>query len=283
MTTHATTSKKKPLTPEQVDDAARLKDLWERWQDAKESLGSRRVSQETFGRDNAIGGQAAVWQYLNGTTALNLSAALAFARGMGCEVSDFSPALAERLKGVVVVDPPFAATGQPMPRWAFAKEAHKLPPANLVKANPAFNRAAALHEMKDGMAEALPEHLRANWGQKRINPMLADGNEDNLQVDYLSDKVAVEVVYRRGQIAIKNVAGAMLKMIMESQHIYNPPRLRAVIILGDTDYAPPPEVRVASNTWTVPIKTAQTPAEVADIITQMEAEAAELFSQEPQD
>lgn len=274
MTTHTTSSKKKPLTPEQIADAARLKDIWERWQDTTQYETGKRVSQEAFGRANNIGGQAAVWQYINGATALNLPAALGFANGLGCKVEDFSPTLAERLPSVTA-DPPWpdarfakpAVLTTPAPGWAYMKR----------------TPVAALQELKGGVPQYLPERLQANWGKRSINPWLNATDEENLTIDYLSDKVAVEVVYRKGNIVLKNVAGSMLKMIMESQHIDNPPRLRAVIILGDAEYTPPPEVRVASLTWNIPIKTAPTPEAAANLIVQMETEAAELFSQEPQD
>lgn len=274
MTTHTTSSKKKPLTPEQIADAARLKDIWERWQDTTQYETGKRVSQEAFGRANNIGGQAAVWQYINGATALNLPAALGFANGLGCKVEDFSPTLAERLPGVTA-SPPWpdarfakpAVLVTPAPGWAYTKR----------------TPVAALQELKGGVPQYLPEKLQANWGNRPISSWLDATDEDNLTVDYLSDRVAVDVVYRRGSVALKNVSGSMLKLIMEGQEDGVTARLRAVIILGDAEYTPPPEVRVASLTWNIPIKTAPTPEAAANLIVQMEAEAAELFSQEPQD
>ncbi|MDR0771469.1 MAG: S24 family peptidase [Burkholderiales bacterium] len=55
------------------------------------------LSQAAFGKAFDIGTQGMVWQYLHADTALNLEAALKFARGLKCSVADFSPRLAEIL------------------------------------------------------------------------------------------------------------------------------------------------------------------------------------------
>lgn len=80
--------KNKPLEPWQVEDAKRLKALF------VERAG---VSQERFAALHEMGGQAVVWQYLNGKIALNLQAAAKFARGLNCAVEEFSPRLAALL------------------------------------------------------------------------------------------------------------------------------------------------------------------------------------------
>jgi len=82
------TSKKSKIEPVHIEEAARLKALFE----ARST-----TSQMKFGADNEIGSQGMVWQYLNARAPLNLDAALKFAKGLGCAVSDFSPRLAENL------------------------------------------------------------------------------------------------------------------------------------------------------------------------------------------
>lgn len=72
----------------QVDDAARLKKIW----DARKP-----VNQATFGADHDIGGQAVVHQYLSGFIPLNARAASKFATGLGVAVDDFSPTLAQEI------------------------------------------------------------------------------------------------------------------------------------------------------------------------------------------
>lgn len=90
-----------PLSPEQIEDAKRLKALY--------SATPHGLSQAEFGQRHEIGSQGMVWQYLNGHTALNAKAAKSFAVGLGCNVSDFSPSLAQEIEhlaeGVAQADP----------------------------------------------------------------------------------------------------------------------------------------------------------------------------------
>ncbi len=69
------TSKKSKIEPVHIEEAARLKRLF----DARST-----TSQMKFGADNEIGSQGMVWQYLNARAPLNLDAALKFAKGLGC-------------------------------------------------------------------------------------------------------------------------------------------------------------------------------------------------------
>ena len=73
----------------QIDDAARLKELF----DSKAQF-----SQEEFGRRFEVGTQGMVWQYLNARRALNIKAASAFAKGLGVAVDSFSPRLADEIR-----------------------------------------------------------------------------------------------------------------------------------------------------------------------------------------
>jgi len=82
---------KKPKTPptdEQIQDSARLRELFEK---------HAGMSQLDFGQTYGIGNQGMVWQYLNADkpkgSVLNIAAAIKFAEGLNCRVSDFSPAL----------------------------------------------------------------------------------------------------------------------------------------------------------------------------------------------
>lgn len=77
---------RKPLAQWQVEDAQRLRTLFE-----KSSL-----SQGAFAAANEWT-QGNVWQYLHGKIPLNVAAAIRFAAALGCRVADFSPRLeAER-------------------------------------------------------------------------------------------------------------------------------------------------------------------------------------------
>lgn len=60
------------------------------------------MSQQAFGDLYQIGSQGMVWQYLNGKRPLNKDAAMKFARGLNCQIEDFSPRLADELAAMVV-------------------------------------------------------------------------------------------------------------------------------------------------------------------------------------
>ena len=88
-------NKQSKVTAEHREEAARLLKLWN---DGKERLKARGVgTQEKFGAAFDIGNQAAVGFFLNGKTPLSAKAAAGFARGLGCQVADFSPRLAKIL------------------------------------------------------------------------------------------------------------------------------------------------------------------------------------------
>lgn len=85
--------KKKPtIEPVHIQEAAKLLALWEK---------TKPMSQQNFGLEFGIGSQGMVWQYLNAVAPLNLEAAVRFAKGLRCDVFDFSPRLAELLPTVV--------------------------------------------------------------------------------------------------------------------------------------------------------------------------------------
>jgi phage repressor protein C with HTH and peptisase S24 domain len=85
--------KKKPLTAEQLDDAKRLKAIFEA---KKKELG---YSQESLGHVLGIG-QSAVASFLNGVNPLNVSNAAAFAKELKVTVQDFSPDLAKEIADI---------------------------------------------------------------------------------------------------------------------------------------------------------------------------------------
>lgn len=83
--------KKKPLTENQIEDARRLKVIYE---NKKKELG---LSQE--GIADYLGmGQSAVAALMNGVNSLNASNAAAFARILNVSVSDFSPTIAREIE-----------------------------------------------------------------------------------------------------------------------------------------------------------------------------------------
>lgn len=79
----------KPLEQWQVDDANRLKALF----DQREP----KMSQAEFGSQFELGTQGMVSQYLLARRPLNIKAATAFARGLGVAVVEFSPTIAGQI------------------------------------------------------------------------------------------------------------------------------------------------------------------------------------------
>jgi SOS-response transcriptional repressor LexA len=83
--------KKKPLTPEQLADAGRLKAIFE---NKKKELG---LSQETLAERMGMG-QSGIAQLLNGSNAIGPSHAAKLAKILRVSVEDFSPSIAEEIK-----------------------------------------------------------------------------------------------------------------------------------------------------------------------------------------
>lgn len=83
-------SRQAKVTPEHKKESERLKALWD--------VRAVDTTQGAFGAEYGIGGQGAVWQFLNGKTPLSIKAAEAFARGLKCDVAEFSPRLAQEIK-----------------------------------------------------------------------------------------------------------------------------------------------------------------------------------------
>lgn len=83
--------KKKPLTPEQVADALRLKAIFE---SKKKELG---WSQETLAEHIGMG-QSGIAQLLNGSNAIGASHAAKLAKALKVTVEDFSPSIAREIK-----------------------------------------------------------------------------------------------------------------------------------------------------------------------------------------
>lgn len=89
------TTKRKPLTQEQLEDAHRLKQIFEcKKQEAKKN--KTHFSQETVA-SKCGWTQGGLGHYLNGKIALNLDSAIKLAEAMDINVSDFSPTLAGQI------------------------------------------------------------------------------------------------------------------------------------------------------------------------------------------
>lgn len=83
-----TTMNANKLEQWQIDDAARLKQIFERSE----------YTQEAFGIEYEIGNQAMVGQYLNAKRPLNLAAVGKFANGLKISIDEISPTLAIQIR-----------------------------------------------------------------------------------------------------------------------------------------------------------------------------------------
>lgn len=82
------TTRRGKITPENIAESRLLKTLYQ--------TVPHKLTQEAFGQKYGIGNQGAVWQFLNGKTAISMNAAKGFADGLECEISAFSPRLAKK-------------------------------------------------------------------------------------------------------------------------------------------------------------------------------------------
>lgn len=98
------------VTPEHRAEAEKLRELWEREKPRLQAAGLG--TQDAFGDHFDIGNQAAVGHFLKGNTPLSLKAAIAFARGLGCGVSDFSARLAKQMRPGGSPPPPSTVAGR---------------------------------------------------------------------------------------------------------------------------------------------------------------------------
>jgi hypothetical protein len=138
---------KKPLEEWQKEDARNLRRLF----DARtETVGEgKQIPQMEFGAKYGIGSQGMVWQYISGRRPLNIKAAVAFAKGLGVELSDFSPTLAAQIDDASRVgreqSPPRIVSQQddPQLQWVSSKEAALLT-AFRACANPQQQRLLAI-------------------------------------------------------------------------------------------------------------------------------------------
>lgn len=82
-----TDNKRGTVTELNKEESRKLRAIWD---------GTRgKPSQAAFGEMFGIGSQAAVGHFLNGHAAISLKAARGFAEGLQCDISDFSPRLAQ--------------------------------------------------------------------------------------------------------------------------------------------------------------------------------------------
>lgn len=101
---------KDKLTPEERREAAQLKRIF------LDRQAQYHFGHEAFSEEYGLSSAQAVSHYLNGVMALNLKAAAQFARGLRCDISDFSPRLAAEVASIGLTQlPVFSSRIQSLP------------------------------------------------------------------------------------------------------------------------------------------------------------------------
>lgn len=84
-------SRKAKVTDEHRAEARQLSVIW---------AATKHETQAIFGEKYNIGNQSAVGQFLRGESSLSIKAAQGFAKGLNCNVADFSPRLDAEIKKI---------------------------------------------------------------------------------------------------------------------------------------------------------------------------------------
>lgn len=110
-------TKRRELTPDEIDDAKRLAEVF-RQRKAELKARGVRMTQETLAHDCGWKGQSAVSQYTNARIPLNLDALVKLSSALGVAPERISPRLAARLGGpssnLADVEPAGVMEGAPM-------------------------------------------------------------------------------------------------------------------------------------------------------------------------
>ena len=218
-----------PLTKEQLDDAARLKQLFATWQRTQRDAGLP-SSQEAI--SDLLGfTQSALSQYLNGRIPLNFEVAAKFAGLLQCDVSDFSPDLAaqlERIGGPTEFPEPRSMT-----RRATQVSLEEVDGRNLVavktvniRVEAGFPGFEADAEFEDGGVIHIPRHEveSKNWQPQCLLAIKVRGNS-MLPVFAEGDTLVINVADRRlvsGEVYAVNCEGkpVVKQMVLKGNQWY---------------------------------------------------------------
>lgn len=155
-------AKKRKMQEWQVEDALRLKAIWE-------SL--KPTTQEKFAADYELGSQGALWQYINGVIPLNLEATIKFAQGLNIKVRDISPTYAEFLSRLPRAEepplPPKTIAEKVAADWALLAEPIRTEWREVIaaaaeqtrKLGPVADGAKVASKIRPAPAIQLPERL----------------------------------------------------------------------------------------------------------------------------
>ncbi|HHQ6589182.1 TPA: LexA family protein [Serratia fonticola] len=186
-------AKKKALTTEQLQDAMRLKALYE---SKKKSLG---ITQQTIA-DALDVSQGAVGHYMTGRNALNVAAASVFAKILEVSISDFSPSLAQEAAryAVAIDNAAYAGTyipGKKYPvlssvqagAWGEAIEAYTLKDIDLWLESDAHIQGEAFWLLVEGDSMTAPVGLSIPEGTYVLFDTGREPNNNSLVIAKLQD------------------------------------------------------------------------------------------------
>lgn len=117
--------KRGSVTDENRAESVKLRELWDNR--------ANRMSQAEFGEAFDIGSQAAVGHFLNGHAAISMKAAKGFARGLSCEIADFSERLAKQASELVEVSGGASLSAAPTAPVGVPISSKEAPPEGYVR------------------------------------------------------------------------------------------------------------------------------------------------------
>jgi SOS-response transcriptional repressor LexA len=162
---NSTAHRRAKVTPETMAEAARLRALWQ--------TSPFKLSQAAFGERYEIGSQPAVGFFLNGDTPLSLKAAQGFAKGLQCDIADFSPRLASKARGIA------ESVGQPPEEFVEVKRVNVTLAAGTGALGDIYEEIGSLSFRRDFLAHCgvTPASARiVNVKGTSMEPTIPDGS-----------------------------------------------------------------------------------------------------------
>lgn len=174
-----------PLTPEQLEDSARLKARFKAWQAERRAAGGD--WQQDWASEQLGFGQSATSQYLNGKIPLNPDAASKFAALVGCQVSDFSESVAAEIMRISAGVP---MQGSPMnARAGDAANDHPSAPQTSEEIKAAFIRLAkSSPEYRRSTGMAIQSFLDSPEANQDMLPLIVERLSGEFPPDQSSPK-----------------------------------------------------------------------------------------------
>lgn len=166
----------KPLTPEQLEDAARLRMRFKQWQQQQKDLD--RPSSQMEAAAQLGFGQSALSQYLRGDIPLNIRVIAKFVALLDCKAEEISPALAENfadLASAIDLSATISSTGERV----LAQVKNHSPTANSGNTEEVVNPSTHpdtkhVHNTNLQIAQRFSEELLAAVSEGRVTDELLD-------------------------------------------------------------------------------------------------------------